>query len=244
MCFRVHQGPSGKIRGAVLTDEEFEAWIEQQNADMEVYDEQRQGGYQLSGNVGISGKAVVIANRPMRSAEFMAFGLVPAWSKDGKTQAGWANSRSETIHESRMFRPLIAKRRGIVPVTGFYEFKKDAQGKSHAYLVTVEGQAVFPLAAIWQEATEKGPGLPTFSIITMAPNALIGQLHDRMPVVLRPDRLDAWLDPDEQDPLAMQAILAPVPETEMAYQPMAAYVNRAGNDDPEQIIPVGEKVKL
>lgn len=244
MCFRIHQGPSGKIRGAVLTDAEFEAWIQQQNADMEVYEAQREEGYRLSGNVGISGKAVVIANRPERSAEFMAFGIVPVWAKDGKTRAGWANSRSETIQESRMFKPLIAKRRAIVPVTGFYEFKKDEQGKSHAYLVTVEGQAVFPLAAIWQEAVAQGPGVPTFSIITMAPNALIGQLHDRMPVVLRPDRFDAWLDPDEQDPLAMKEILAPIAETEMAYQPMDVYVNRVGNDDPERIAPVGEKVKL
>ena len=82
----------------------------------------------------------------------------------------------------------------------------------------------------------------SFAIITTAPNELCAEIHNRMPVVLKPTAWSAWLGEEPSDPRQLKALLAPYSSEEMTCWPVSARVGNVKNNDPSLIEPIAVKI--
>jgi putative SOS response-associated peptidase YedK len=171
----------------------------------------------------------------------LRWGLVPFWAKDLKIGAKMINARGETVAEKPAFRAAFKKRRCLVVADGFYEWKKEADGKQPFYITRADDQP-FCMAGLWESWTDKSDAqskpVETCTVITTDANELMLQLHDRMPVILEPDEYDFWLDPEFSDRQPLEAALDPFPNEEMKFVPVSKVVNKATNEVPECIVPL------
>lgn len=131
----------------------------------------------------------------------MRWWLVPGWSDGPNTKYAMFNARIESVETSRAYKGPLKYRRGIVPATGFVEWKTE-QGKKQPYYS--EGEtAPLALAAIWEIWQEE---LLSVSILTQPANSEFEQYHHRMPVVLHDGLVDTWLDHSLSGPEAKEAV--------------------------------------
>ena len=133
------------------------------------------------------------------------------------------------------FRKPIRYHRCLIPATGFYEWKKEQSGKTPYYIRRKDGE-LFAFAGIfdlWRD--QPGKETKTFAIITTAPNELLAQVHNRMPLILRPEQESLWLttEPGKIDSLLLS--LQPLPAEELEMYPVSRAVNWAGNDSPQLV---------
>ncbi len=176
--------------------------------------------------------------QPREWAE-VRWGLVPSWAKDSKIGARMINARGETVAEKPSFRSAVKNRRCLIPADGFYEWAKTDTGKQPYYIHFNDGRA-FAFAGLWERwHKSEGETLDTCTIITTTPNALVAELHDRMPVILAPDVFSEWLEPQPLAPDRLQDLLVPCPTDGMEAYPVSTHVNKPANDDPECVAPVG-----
>jgi putative SOS response-associated peptidase YedK len=124
--------------------------------------------------------------------------------KDGKPRPPLLNARTDGIKRGQ-FRTHLQERRCVIPAQGFYEWR-DEGGKQPYYFSRAD-QAALVLAGIWQEAEYKGDKRIAFAILTDEPNELVADYHDRMPLALADDKIDAWLDLSNPDPLRDDLLL-------------------------------------
>ncbi len=155
--------------------------------------------------------------------EVMRWGFVPSWAKDNR--GAMINARAEGLADKPMFRKAFKSQRCAIPATGFYEWKAAADGGKGKtpYLFTVEDAEIFAFAGLWDNWQE----LQTCAIITTTPNELVAPVHDRMPVILRPEDMDEWLDADLRDVGRLGAILQPYSAKRMAATPADAAALRS-----------------
>ncbi len=159
------------------------------------------------------------------------WGLVPPWAKDAG-QAGWINVRSETAAARPAFRSALRYRRCLVPADGFYEWKK-RDGCKQPYFIHFRDDRLFAFAGLWEyREADDGSVLESCVIMTTAPNSLMLEMHDRMPVILPPSHYTEWLNPDLQDPAPLQSLLCPYPADEMEAFPVGNYVNATVHEGP------------
>ena len=165
--------------------------------------------------------------------ELMKWGLIPFWSKEPKSLA--INARIEGILSKPSFRKPIRDNRCLIPATGFYEWKKEPAGKTPYYIHRKDGD-LLAFAGIFDEwaGPEEEP-LKTFAIITTAPNALMAQVHNRMPVILQPEQESLWLTTEPNEVGGMLKSLQPLPQEELEMYPVSRKVNFTRNDSPELI---------
>ncbi len=180
-------------------------------------------------------------NGNSRELAMARWGLVPPWSKDIRIGARAINARAETIDRLPMFRGAFAKRRCLVPADGFYEWRKLLDGSKQPYYLTLSRGRPFAFAGLWE--VWRGPAderVDSFTIIVTAANDFLSPIHDRMPVILDPNQLDAWLDTSRSAAEAL-ALLVPY-RGEMTAFPVGKRVNKPGNDDPACIVAAGPSV--
>ncbi|UCF39568.1 MAG: SOS response-associated peptidase [Gemmatimonadota bacterium] len=175
-----------------------------------------------------------------RSVGLLRWGLIPHWAKDPGIGNRMINARAESVADKPAFRNSFRERRCLVPADGFYEWAKTKHGKQ-PYYVRVLGGRMFAFAGLWDTWRDStGNTLDTFTIITTEPNDLLRQVHNRMPVILRPDDYDRWLAPPGGDPAGLSGLLKPYPAEQMSYYPVSRYVNSPNNEGPECIRPAEE----
>ena len=175
-------------------------------------------------------------------AELMRWGLIPFWAKDPKIGARMINARAETVAEKPAFKNALRKRRCLILADGFYEWRKEEKGKTPMY-ITIKGgvsqsRATFAMAGLFE--TWKSPEdelVRSCTIITTSPNALMEQIHNRMPVILPREAEATWLDPQVEDQEALTSLLVPFPAEEMDAYVVSTLVNSAKNDFPECMMP-------
>jgi putative SOS response-associated peptidase YedK len=229
MCFRVEQ--EGENVGALVRA--IEALFE----DAVVMEE-----LHTSPNIALTDQAIVLLQRKELQLRGMRFGLVPNWHKKVAVDPNLGNARGETVDQLPSFKEPFQKRRCLIPVTGFYEWRLDpGEKKETPYKVTTDDE-VFFLAGVWDFWAPQQ--VASFAIITTEPNALISQLHNRMPVILPPEQQRAWLDPENSDLAGLKGMLKPYPAERMAYQAYDRYVSSSRNKEKSLIIPVGGKVRM
>ncbi|MGG6293069.1 SOS response-associated peptidase [Leptolyngbya sp. AN02str] len=182
----------------------------------------------------------MLAEEPAPQLAFMHWGLIPSWSKDPKMGARLFNARSETVEEKPSFRTAFKRRRCLIPADGFYEWQKMEDGKQpyFFYLPGKEGdRQPFGFAGLW-EHWEAGDGsvMESCTILTTEANADMEDIHDRMPVIVKPEDYDRWLNP-LQEGRSLHDILQPFGEGAIARYPVGKVVNNARNDSPECMEP-------
>ncbi len=95
------------------------------------------------------------------------------------------------------------------------------------------------LAGLWETwRSPAGERVRSFAIITTTPNELSAELHNRMPVVLKPEVWPAWLGEEPADATQLKSLLAPYPSEEMVAWPVSPRVGNVKNNDPSLIAPI------
>lgn len=186
---------------------------------------------------------VVLQREDGRRVERVRWGLVPSWATSVREGARHINARAETVAESATFRTSFRKRRCIVPADGFYEWQRVGERRKQPwFLGPHDDHALLAMAGLWSVWKDPDTGLwvPSATVITTAANHDVGRLHDRMPVLLPRDAWAAWLDPDEQDPGPLLALLVPAPDGVLAMHPVSRRVNDVREDGPDLVEPVPE----
>lgn len=177
----------------------------------------------------------ILGNDGGRRLEMLRWGLIPAWADDPGIGARMINARSETAAEKPSFRRAFRNRRCLIPADGFYEWQKAPGGKQPYHIRMRDGRP-FAFAGLWESWGRDGEEIRSCTILTTTANALVGEIHDRMPVILARDAYDVWLDPDsESDELA--GLLAPYPDEEIEKYPVSRFVNSPRNNDPRCVEP-------
>ena len=180
--------------------------------------------------------AAVLSEGGERRLELLRWGLIPSWADDPGIGSRMINARAETAPEKPSFRRAFRERRCLIPADGFYEWKRTNGTKQPYYIRMREGRP-FAFAGLWESwKDDGGPAIRSCAILTTAPNALAGEIHDRMPVILPAGSYDVWLDP-EAEKEELVALLAPYPEAEMEAYPVSRFVNSPSNNDPRCIEP-------
>lgn len=181
------------------------------------------------------------SNLPGRRALLVRWGLIPSWVKDPKDFPLLINARSETAATKGSFRAAMRHRRALIPASGFYEWKRDGNKKAQPYCIKPKGGGIVVFAGLmetWHSAD--GSEIDTGAILTTASNETIGNIHHRMPVVIRREDFTEWLDCRENEPRDVEHLLKPAAPDLFEAIPVSTAVNKVANTGPE----IQERVEI
>jgi putative SOS response-associated peptidase YedK len=225
MCGRVIQS-SGPIRYAIVEG-------------IDVADS-RVNNYATRWNAAPSHELLVIRRNHQTgevSLDPLRWGLIPYWRQDPKGGRKPINAKCETADRLPMFREAYRRRRCILPVDGFYEWKAIKGEKTkQPYAIAMKDGQPFGIGGLWENWKDPTTGewIRTFAVITTVANELVAEIHDRMPLILAPGDYKRWLgeEPDPRD------LLRPFPAEPMRIWPISTRVNKPENDDPSIVEPI------
>jgi putative SOS response-associated peptidase YedK len=189
--------------------------------------------YQKNYNCAPTENLPVITNKSPEKLNYFHWGLIPFWAKDRKIGFKMINARAESLME-KTFKNALEKRRCLVVADGFYEWKTEGKTKQ-PYRIVVKESPLFAFAGLWEY--NKDLNISSFTIISTTANELVEPIHDRMPVILRPEFEKKWLDTDI-DPMEIQDMLQPYPADHMTAYPVSSAVGNVRNKHPELIMPI------
>ncbi len=167
-----------------------------------------------------------------RQLKLLQWGLIPSWAKEPSIGSKLINARAETLAEKPSFLAAFKRRRCLILADGFYEWQKQERGKQPYFIRRLDHQP-FAFAGLW----ETWQDITTCTIITTDANELLESLHERMPVILKPEDYENWLSPDCQETAELQSLLKPFPAEQMEVYPVSNQVNSPANDRPDCIAP-------
>lgn len=190
-------------------------------------------------NIAPTQPVAVVANRDTPHVEMFHWGLVPSWAKDPSIGGRLINARAETLAEKPSFRAALRRRRCLIPASGFYEWRREPDGAARTPMhIRLRAAAAFAFAGLWEIWRDPGGAeLLSCTIITTRPNELLRDIHDRMPVILPPERCREWLAPGERPPDALLPLLEPYPGDAMEAFAVSRLVNSPRNESPACIAP-------
>ncbi len=182
----------------------------------------------------------------IRHLSLLRWGLVPHWSKTPDMGARLMNARCETLCTKPSFRDAYAKRRCLILTDGFYEWQKlspkeaikyniNGHTPKQPFYIRMKNAEPFAFAGLWEQWGGMCDGTPltleTCTIVTTEPNNVIIPIHNRMPVIVKHEDYDTWLNPFEQRASALQPILKAYPSDLMEAYPVSQHINRPSYDD-------------
>jgi putative SOS response-associated peptidase YedK len=153
------------------------------------------------------------------------WGLVPFWAESAAVGNRMINARSETAATKPAFREALRQRRCLVPMDGFYEWKRSGPRPGPRWFSAPDGE-LWGVAGLWERWRDPaGSELLSCTLLTTDANAAVAEVHDRMPVVLSPRDYATWLDPDLTDTKLLQSLLRPLASAAMACRAVSERVN-------------------
>ena len=188
---------------------------------------------------------------PERQLRVLSWGLVPFWAKDPAVGNKMINARMETVAEKPAYRRAFEKRRAILPADGYFEWypteelTKAGKPRKQPYFIRPSDGGVLAMAGlyeIWRDP-DKAEDDPTrfrwtCTVLTTSAEDSLGKIHDRMPLMLSPDRYDAWLDPRQNSKDDLLALLEPAAPGRLEAFPVSKLVSNVRNNGPELVDPL------
>lgn len=197
--------------------------------------------YEPNYNIAPSQQVLAVINDGSKNRlGHLKWGLVPPWAKDAKIGFKMINARAETVHEKPSFREALKKKRCLIVADSFYEWKRNDERKV-PMRIKMKNDELFAMAGLWETWKDpKGELVHTCTILTTEPNGLMSSIHDRMPVILKPEDEATWLDSSIQDVEKLKHLLHPFKEESLmdTYE-VSDQVNSPKNNSPELIERVG-----
>jgi len=183
-----------------------------------------------------------------RELRVVRWGLVPSWAKEASGGGRLINARAETVASKPAFRRAFAKRRCILPADGYYEWQavtEQGKKKKQPYFIYRTDRAPLSFAGLyelWRDESvpedHERAWLWTAAIITTQATDDVGEIHDRMPMVISPDHWADWLDPGNTVADHIQAAMQPAMAGGLTSHPVSMAVNSVRNNGPELIDPL------
>lgn len=180
---------------------------------------------------------VVFEEDGIRKIHGFRWGMIPENAKDEREGLEFVNKHINELEEDELT-PILKQRRCLVPASGFYKWKTNKKKTTPFYirLLTRELFAIGAIYSVWKSAS--GRDIYSFSMLTTQANALIQPVGDTMPVILRPENYDLWLQEAHIDPEKLDRLLKPYLLTEMAVNRVSEKINDQENNDPSLIQPI------
>ncbi|GED99525.1 SOS response-associated peptidase [Gordonia crocea] len=183
---------------------------------------------------------------PTRRIRAMRWGLVPPWAKEiGK--GSLFNARAETAAEKASFRSSVKSKRCLVPMDGWYEWRKavadDGKTRKVPYFMSPADHTRLFMGGLWSvwRPRDAGPDEPPLLSCTILTTDSVGDLreiHDRMPLIMPSQWWSDWLNPDAPAPAEMFAPPARELADAIEIREVAPLVNRVANNGPQLLDPV------
>ena len=196
-------------------------------------------GFEATFNLALTQFSPVLLDEEGRQHfEYYRWGLIPFWAKDPAIGYKTINAKAETVAEKPSFREAFKRRRCIVPVSGFYEWKKAGKTK-HPFNIFQREKQILSLPGLYEQwKAPNGELLKTFTIITVPANNFVQPLHDRMPAIFTsPDAEQSWLSHDT-DSNHLKHLLRPCPDECLDGYEVSTSVNSPRNNDSSLLAPV------
>jgi len=175
-----------------------------------------------------------LVGRPRLGFDMLNWGLIPSWAKDPAIGNRMINARSETLTQKPSFRGPYKNSRCIIPADGYYEWKQEAQGKQPYYIRSENKEDCLYLAGLYaQWVSPDGSEIRSCAIITREADEFMKIIHHRMPVMLRDDEFQKWLDPHFCDTKILNTLFEAVRPSPLKAFRVSTLVNSPRNDVPE-----------
>jgi putative SOS response-associated peptidase YedK len=188
---------------------------------------------------------------PERQLRVLTWGLVPFWAKDPAVGNRMINARMETVAEKPAYRRAFERRRAILPADGYFEWyptqelTKAGKPKKQPYFIRPTDGGVLAMAGlyeIWRDP-DKAEDDPsrfrwTCTVLTTSAEDSLGHIHDRMPLMLSPERYAEWLDPRRNDKDDLLSLLEPAAPGRLEAFPVSTLVSNVRNNGPELVEPL------
>ena len=177
---------------------------------------------------------------PERELALLRWGLIPFWAKDRKIGYKMINARAESVADKPAFRAAFRQRRCLIPATGFFEWSHKNKTKQ-PYFIKLKDSNILAFAGLWEHwAGRDGEVIDSCTIITTGANETVGNIHDRMPVIIEPKLYDRWLDPGAEE-TNLLSLFTPFPDKKILAYPVGIEVNNPKNDNPNCLVEMKEK---
>ncbi|MEZ5097237.1 MAG: SOS response-associated peptidase [Nocardioides sp.] len=187
----------------------------------------------------------------LRQLRTLTWGLVPSWAKDPAIGSRMINARMETVAEKPAYRRAFARRRCLLPADGYYEWYPTAQvsarGKpvKQPFFIHPRDGGILAMAGLyelWRDPSRAEDDPERFrwtcTILTTQAEDSLGQIHDRMPLMVEPERRAAWLDPHRTGGDDLLELLVPAAPGRLEAYPVSTQVNSVRNNGPDLVVPV------
>lgn len=182
------------------------------------------------------------SNLPDRRALLVRWGFTPSWVKDPRDFPLLINARAETAMEKASFKAAMRHRRILIPASGFYEWHRPPKGSdaaSQAYWIRPKHGGIVAFAGLMETwASADGSEVDTGAVLTVGANAAIRHVHDRMPVVIKPEDFSRWLDCRTQEAREVADLMVPADDDLFETIPISNRVNKVANTGPDLQEPV------
>lgn len=188
-------------------------------------------------NIAPGASAAVITHNSPNKVELMRWGLIPPWTKDIRMGLRMINARAEGIATRPAFRSPFKNKRCLIPFNAFYEWKRVGD-KKIPYLFKDNKSVFLAFAGLYEIAYDaEGKEIKSFTIITCQANSRMGDIHERMPVILDPEEEKVWLSKETpQDDLLK--LLNGYRKKSFIHYPISDQINKAANNSPDLVKPV------
>ncbi|MBU8918720.1 SOS response-associated peptidase [Neobacillus sp. 114] len=167
---------------------------------------------------------------------FLKWGLIPPWAKDISIGHKMINARAETLTEKPSFEKPFQKKRCLIIADSFYEWKRNDDKTKTPMRIKLKDENLFAMAGLWEQwKSTEGKSVFSCSVITTAPNELMMDIHDRMPVILKPEDEHTWLDPSITNTNFLKQFLVPFNKNQMEAYEVSSLVNSPKNNSIDLI---------
>jgi len=184
---------------------------------------------------------IIRMNAQAREFTLVRWGLVPSWMKEISPSKPMINARAETLLEKPSFKKAAARRRCLLPINGYYEWKRAKGEAPKPYFIQQKDGGLLALAGIWEHwQGADGSEIESAALITTAANEALSPIHHRMPVILDKVAQARWLNVTDVNAEEACEFLQPAHNNHLSAHPVSPAVNKVVNDDAGLLEPVFE----